>query len=202
MRIRYNSPVVLTYTFICVIVLAISEYFLGDTFRSFFTVYGEFGSIYNPLSYFRLISHAAGHANWPHLVGNFSIILLIGPILEEKYGSGRLLFMIVLTAFITGLLNIFFFSSGLLGASGIVFMMIILSSISNVKGGSIPLTFILVGALYIGTEVMNSFDPTDNISQFGHILGGICGGVFGFALAGEKEKSPAKEEPFDQQPPI
>lgn len=28
---------------------------------------------------------------------------------------------------------------------------------------------------------MHSFDA-DNISQFGHIMGGICGGFFGFFL--------------------
>lgn len=180
MRIKYNSPIILTYAFICVVVLIISEY-VFPPFRNIFTVMGSFGSISNPLNFFRLFSHIIGHGGWEHLLGNFTFILLLGPILEEKYGSKQLLWMILVTAGITGGLNIILFDSGLLGASGIVFMLIVLSSISNAKGGEIPLTFILVAGLYIGTEILNSINM-DNISQFAHILGGLCGALFGFGM--------------------
>ena len=73
----------------------------------------------------------------------------------------------------------FFFSTGLYGASGIVFMLILLSSLSRVKSGHIPLTFILVVALFLGKEILNSLRP-DGVSQFAHIVGGLCGSVFGF----------------------
>ena len=72
------------------------------------------------MAYFRLVSHVIGHGSWEHLLGNFAIILLIGPILEEKYGSGQLLWMIFFTALVTGLVNTFFFPhspSGSLGHS-------------------------------------------------------------------------------------
>ena len=82
------------------------------------------------------------------------IILLIGPMLEEKYGSRCLLSMILLTAFVTGVVNVIFFNTALLGASGIVFMMILLSSFASHKEGGIPLTLILVTVLYIGQEVV------------------------------------------------
>ena len=180
MRIKYNSPAILTYALISVVVLVLSEYLFPPT-RGLFTVSGSYGSLLNPLNFFRLFSHIAGHGSWSHLLGNFTFILLLGPMLEERYGSGKLILMILLTGAVTGLLNIILFSSGLLGASGIVFMLIILSSISNAKSGEIPLTFILVAALYIGTELLNSL-RLDNISQFAHILGGICGALFGFSL--------------------
>jgi membrane associated rhomboid family serine protease len=98
---------------------------------------------------------------------------------EEKYGSKRLLIMILLTALVTGILNILFFNTGLLGASGIVFMLILLSSFTNVRNGEIPITFILVAFLFLGKEVLESIQ-NDNISQFAHIIGGICGSIFGF----------------------
>ncbi|MGB0523634.1 MAG: rhomboid family intramembrane serine protease [Flammeovirgaceae bacterium] len=176
MKIRYNAPVVLTYTLISVLVLALG---LND----FFTVSGYMDDWSNPINYFQLISHIAGHANWEHLIGNFTLILLIGPILEEKYGSQRLLVMILATGLLTGILNIVLLDTGLLGASGIVFMLIILSSISNAKAGEIPLTFILIALLYIGGEVMRAMG-NDNVSQFAHILGGVCGAFFGFVLKG------------------
>jgi membrane associated rhomboid family serine protease len=131
------------------------------------------------LGIWRLVSHIAGHQNWAHFMGNFTFILLLGPMLEEKYGSGRLLAMILFTGFITGVLNILFFSTGLMGASGIVFMFIILSSFANIRSGDIPLTFILVVSLFLIKEVLDILKQ-DNVSQFAHILGGVAGSFFGF----------------------
>ena len=177
MRISYNSPVILTLTIVCVGILFLDSLLAGTVIRSFFTVYPSF-SFVNPLDYLRIFSHALGHANWTHLLSNFTFILLLGPILEEKYGSKPLLVMMFVTASITGVLNVLFFSTGLLGASGIVFMLIILSSITNIQKGEIPLTFILISALFLGKEVLDAF-KADNVSQFAHVIGGVCGGVFG-----------------------
>jgi len=99
--------------------------------------------------------------------------------MEEKYGSKFTLFMILITALITGLLNVIFFNTGLLGASGIVFMLILLVSFTNTDGGQIPLTFILVALLFVGKEVLQIMD-SDQVSQFAHIIGGVCGSAFGF----------------------
>ena len=182
MKIKYNAPIILTYTFLCAAVTAISLYFVHDLTKDWFMVPGKdefsFSSLQNWVT---LFTHAAGHRSWNHLVGNFSIILLIGPMLEENYGSFALLFMIIITAAITGLLNALFFSTSLLGASGVVFMMILLASFTNFTHGEIPLTFILVLILYLGDQVMNSL-ITSNISHFAHIAGGFCGSLFGFFL--------------------
>jgi membrane associated rhomboid family serine protease len=99
--------------------------------------------------------------------------------LEENYGSKELLVMIVITALVTGVLNILLFKSALMGASGVVFMMILLSSFTNFTMGEVPLTFILVLILYMGAQLFSSFG-SDNISQFAHIAGGLCGSFFGF----------------------
>lgn len=180
MQITYNSPVILTYTLVATIVMILSDFVLGQGFtNTFFAV--------SPQSNFlTLVTHAIGHANWPHLVGNFSFILLIGPLIEEKYGSKLLLIMMLITAFVTGILNATLFSTGLLGASGIVFMLILLSSMTNFKSGTIPLTFILVVMLFLGKEVITSLQM-DNISQFAHIIGGVFGAVFGF-MFGKTDK--------------
>jgi membrane associated rhomboid family serine protease len=130
-------------------------------------------------SWITILTHVAGHANWTHLINNFTLILLIGPMLEESYGSAELLVMIVITALVTGILNILLFPSYLLGASGVVFMMILLSSFTNFSHGEIPLTFILVLILYMGVQIFFFFFP-DNISHFAYIVGGLCGSIFGF----------------------
>src|SRR5690606_16637956 len=112
---------------------------------------------------------------------NFSVILLIGPILEEKHGSRALLVMIVATTLITGVLNTVFFNTGLMGASGVVFMMILLGSFANHRPGEIPLTLLLVIGIYLAGEVSTVVrGEEDGVSHFAHILGGLCGTVFGF----------------------
>jgi membrane associated rhomboid family serine protease len=58
-------------------------------------------------------------------------------------------------------------------------MFIVLASIVNMKSMEVPLTFIFIVLIYIGGEIVNSFN-NDNISQFGHIFGGICGGGLGY----------------------
>lgn len=188
MKIQYNSPVILSYTFICCIILALNP-LTATMLMSIFTVYPTM-SLTNPLDYFRLFSHAMGHGDWNHLLSNFTFILLLGPMLEEKYGSANLLTMMFLTALVTGILNVLLFSSGLLGASGVVFMMILLSSMTNLRQGKIPLTFILVVILFIGKEVLNIF-TTNNVSESAHIIGGICGAVFGFFGGGVEAKKVA-----------
>ncbi len=178
MKIRYNSPAVLSYTLFSVAVLVADLITGGQVSRTYFTVLPTF-AVTSPLSYFRLVSHVVGHQDWTHLVANFSLILLIGPILEEKYGSGPLVLMMLVTALATGILNVALLDTGLMGASGIVFMMILLSSFTNIAAGEIPLTFILVVVVYLAREVASAFSA-DTVSQFAHIAGGVCGSLFGF----------------------
>jgi membrane associated rhomboid family serine protease len=191
MRLKYNAPVVLTYTFISAAVLILTETVLPSLTRYWFAVGGR-GS-FSPLSvrnWLCLFTHVIGHSSWSHLFSNFAFILLIGPILEETYGSSPLLLMITLTAMVTGALNVLFFTTGLMGASGVVFMMILLASFTNFSEGEIPITFILVMLLYLGREVFNSFS-SNNISEFAHIVGGFCGSLFGFFRISKKGKADA-----------
>ncbi len=176
MKIKFNSPVILTYSLVCVAVFFLDKAVAGGLMQ-YFTL-GHV-TLSNPVSLVTLVSHIAGHVNLEHLLGNLTFILLLGPIIEEKYGSGRLVIMMFVTALVTGLLNVFLFHTGLLGASGIVFMLILLVSFTNSKNGEIPITFILVALLFIGKEVLHSLQA-DEVSQFAHIIGGICGSVFGF----------------------
>lgn len=191
MRLKYNSPVILTFTLLSTVVYlcityieTLNAFFLNPesdfTLNQYFLVPGTLDDAGFP-QYLSIITHILGHSSWEHLLSNFSLILLIGPILEEKYGSGKIFLMIIITALLTGLLNILFLDSALLGASGIVFMLILLSSITNYRNGDIPITFVLVVILYLGKELWGAFEE-DKISQFGHIIGGIVGAIFGFVI--------------------
>ncbi len=179
MRLQYNSPIVLSFALICAGLMGLTELVGHDFMVQWFSVpaRGHFSGG-NPLHWFRLFSHVFGHGSWSHLLGNMTFILLLGPMLEEKF-KNSLLIMMVLTAGITGILNVLIFPSALMGASGIVFMMILLSSFSNQKSNSIPLTFVLVAMLFLTREFANVF-ANNRISEFAHILGGVMGSLFGF----------------------
>lgn len=185
-KIKYNSPVILTFALLSLTAL-VSGYITGDrTTWMLFCVYR--GSLSDPLFYFRLLGHVLGHAGTEHFFNNFMIILLLGPMLEEKYGSRNIAILIVTTALITGILHVLMFDTALLGASGVVFMMILLSSFANYEEGKIPVTLILAVVIFIGREIYDGFLIEDNISRITHVIGGICGGGMGFVLNRKRSK--------------
>ncbi len=188
-KIEVNSPVVIWYTVAAFVILMFGYATANVSTNAYFTCFRT--SWTDPAMWFRMISYVFGHADFAHFVNNFSIITLVGPMLEEKYGSKKLLLMMFLTALIGGLANVLLTGSGLRGASGIAFMFIILCSCTSVKSGKIPLTLVLVVAIYIGQEVVNGLTTTDNISHATHILGGLCGIFFGLFYG--REKVPATQ---------
>ena len=115
-------------------------------------------------------------------MNKFLYILLIGPMIEEKYGSVNLIIMILVTAIITGILNALFSNKRILGASGIVFMLIILSSFVNITTGKVPITLILICVFYIVNEIISGILKKDDVSHMGHLIGAICGFIFGFYI--------------------
>ncbi len=189
LRITYNAPVVLTFT-----IAAVAVFLLCQVAPSLQPWFAAWPHLVDARSYVGLASHILGHASWEHLIGNFMLILLIGPILEERHGSRPLLLMIVLTAVVTGLANLALSQHLLVGASGVAFMMILLASMANMRGGEIPLTFIAIALIYLGGEVVHSF-RSDGISHLAHLVGGAAGAAFGFLAAKPRQAqlaNPAK----------
>ena len=185
--IVFNSPVVLSFALISLLVLVLDNLFGGRLISKYFCVYRS--SLADPFTYVRFFTHVLGHADYSHYINNILLMLVVGPSLEDRYGSGNTLKAMLVTAFVTGLVHFIFFPrTALLGASGIVFMMIIMSSFAGYKSGSIPVTLILVFALYVGQEIVDAFFVKDNVSQLTHIIGGLCGAVFGFSLSGRRRR--------------
>ena len=181
LHIQYNSPVVLSFALLSLAALLLGRLTGGWTTHTLFCVYRA--PLTDPFTYIRMVGHVLGHAGYAHYISNMTLLLVIGPPLEEKYGSGRLLGCILFTALVSGLVQFLFFpGSALLGASDIVFMMIVLSSLAGMREGAIPLTLILVVFIYLGGEVVDAVTLQDNVSHLTHILGGLCGAGLGFAM--------------------
>jgi len=129
MIVEFNSPVTL------LLVLVSCAVHIADSFVGFplsTTYFGawpwSFFRFDSALSYWRLVSHVFGHVSTAHLAGNAQLLLVVGPACEEKYGSRILLRLVVITAAVSGLLHSACSRDEvLLGASGIVFMLILLN---------------------------------------------------------------------------
>ena len=181
LKVTFNAPVTLGVVIMCFIATLLGVISNGKITQIVFMTYHS--SLTNPMTYVIFITHIFGHSGWSHFIGNASYLLLLGPMLEEKYGSKELIEVIGITAIATGLVNyIFFWNVGLCGASGVVFAFIILASFTGFKEGEIPLTFILVAAIFIGQQVYEGIALQNDISNMAHIVGGIVGSVIGYSL--------------------
>ncbi len=186
MKISYNAPVALTFALLSLLALVANHFTNGWANATLFSVY-RCSLLADPLGFFRFFGHVLGHSGYAHYIGNMVLILVLGPNLEDRFGSWNVLWAILFTALVSGLVQFIFFpGTALLGASGIVFMMILLSSFGGVRNGTIPTTLILVAIFYLGGELWDAVFVDDNVSQLTHIIGGLCGTVLGFALSGRK----------------
>ena len=173
----FNAPAVLCFALFSLCTLGLNAMTNGMSNRLAFSVYR---SGLSTMAIVRLFGHVIGHSTFSHYVSNMAFILALGPIVEERYGSWKLLFMFAVTAVVSGLFHIFFGGgSMLLGASGVVYMLIFLASTAGSKTGEIPLTLVAVGALYLTQEIMGGLFTADDISHLTHIVGGVCGAVMG-----------------------
>ena len=181
LKITNNSPAVLAFASACLIVLILNIITAGRSNSLLFMTYHS--SLKSALTYVRFFTHVLGHNSWDHFIGNMAYILLLGPALEEKYGSQKIVGIILITAFITGLTNYFFFRNiALCGASGIVFAFILLTSFTQFREGELPVSVILVAAIYLGQQVYDGIFVRNNISNLSHIVGGLVGAGIGYNL--------------------
>lgn len=185
LKLSYNAPAVLTFVLLCFAATLLGEVTEGRSTLLFFSVYG--GPLTSPMTWLRLFTHVLGHSGWEHFFGNAMMLLLLGPMLEEKYGSATMVKVILLTAVVTGLMHdLFWGGTALCGASGVAFACVLLASFTAFKAGEIPLSFILVAVMYIGREVVSGLTVQDNVSNITHILGGAVGSGVGYALNRKK----------------
>ena len=185
--ILYNSPVILTFALLSLLALALGKLTGGWTTQNLFCVYRS--PLTDLLTYPRFFLHVLGNPDFAACCTNIVIMLAVGPMAEERFGSKRLLFAIAVTALVTWLVLWFFFpNAALMGASGVVFMLIVLASFAGVRGGTIPLTLILVLALYLGGEIVQAVTGEAGLQQLTHIAGGVVGVIFGFWSSRGKRK--------------
>ena len=181
LKITFNSPAILGFVGISFLAMLLSTITGGASNRLLFITWHS--SLLSPLTYVRFFTHVLGHASWSHYIGNMAYLLLLGPMLEEKYGTAMILKLMAVTAVITAVIHyIFFWNVALCGASGIVFAFILLTSFTGFREGELPLTVILVAVIYIGQQIVEGLFVQNNVSNLSHIIGGLVGAFLGYKL--------------------
>jgi membrane associated rhomboid family serine protease len=175
-RIEFNAPVTVCYA-------------LAALAATILPVQGKL-AIHGPIRLLdgdfllSLCTWTLAHGGMTHLLSNFVVILLAGPLLEDRFGSLRMLAVLVTASVLVGLAHcILDPGDALIGASGTVFCLIMLTAMLAGRSGTIPLTVLLVAALYLGRELVGLF-ANDGISQTAHILGAALGMILGLVMRG------------------
>jgi membrane associated rhomboid family serine protease len=187
-RLTVETPVVILFCLLCVMV-HILQATVWSGLNTFLAVRDTF-DITSPMQLPRLFTHVIAHdGTLQHIRGNLTHILLVGPSAEHVYGSRCILLVIVLVALFSSLVHIVVGSSHThqLGASGVVFSVILLNSLVAAASGTIPISFVLTAGLWCFDELYKFLFGHDGISHHAHLTGAVVGTVVAYYSVGAKQ---------------
>lgn len=146
-------------------------------------------------SYLRLFLYAFGSQNFVGLLSNLLFLLMLGPVMEERYGSLVIGIMMAVSVLFSGVLNTCFCETSLQGCMPIIFMMIFLNSFMSFSKKKIPVSFFVIFVFYIVREVSGK-TFSEIVGLIICITGGLCGSLFAFLTSpkARAEKKSAKSE--------
>ena len=166
--LKYNAPVTLTFALLSLLALALNELTDGWTTQNLFCS----------------VLHVLGNTSLTTCTGNIIVLLVVGPAAEERFGSAKVFFAVLLTALAGAAIMWFLFPEAtIMGASGVLFCMMMLASFASMRGGAIPITLILVIILYLGSEVLQAVSGEAGLPELTHIAGGVVGLLLGLVFS-------------------
>lgn len=210
-KVRYDSPVTLTVTILTVLLFIIDSALLkGKMSEAVFTSYGTLSdkafASSNALSYIRILLHVFGTTSWSALLINSAFFLLIGTVLEDRYGSVIFALMIFISALVSGVIGIFS-PLDMCGATPVIFMMIFLSAVTMISKRNLQISWVLIMVLYTAYSMATAFEKNgaliegngfirffqSNISTFICMAAGVASSLFGFLSSPKKRKASTKK---------
>lgn len=196
--ILYDAPVTVTFALIVIFIFLVDGAIFKDLLSTQYLLSPTAVNGANPfnfkvpLSYVQVLFHVFASAEQSTLLSNVIIVLLLGPILEEKYGSVIIGMMMLLSALLSGVLNSSFCLYGASGADPIVFMFVLLNSYISISKKKIPLSAVIVLILFISSEFYAK-NPNGFNGILVNIAGGLCGSLLAF-LTSPKARAAKKSE--------
>ena len=131
------------------------------------------------------------HGSPMHLVFNMYALAMFGPLLEQKIGAKRFLFVYLATGFIASFLSSFFYSSAL-GASGAIMgmlgvLIILMPDLPLLLFFVIPTPLWLAGVIFALIDLFGVFFPS-NVGNIAHLFGLGAGLLYGLHLKKQKQR--------------
>ena len=196
-KVAYDAPVTLSFVIICAIIFLLNVLLAksgkaGGLEKIFASPTSQAGVLpfipSAPVSYVRLFFYIFGAGDPSVMFTNLILIMLLGPAMEERYGSVIIGIMIFVAALFSGVLNACFSESSLVGSLPLVSMMIFLNAFMSFSKKKFPLSFAAVMVLFVLLQV---FTGAGAVRIIICIAGGLCGSLFAF-LTSPKMKAEKK----------
>lgn len=148
----------------------------------------------SPSDYLRLILFVLGNESFLQVLFSCAFILPFGALMEERYGSPAVAFMIAISAFVSGVLNACLVPQSLCGAASAATMLILLSSITSIAKNEIHLSSLLTLALCLGGNLylasgQKGLDRFAVVGVFVQLAGALAGSMAGFLTAPKTKRS-------------
>ena len=173
--------VTLTLIGMNIVIFLITAFLSGNIFDIHLDVLSDFGAmskvLINEGQVWRLLTYAFLHAGLVHIACNMYSLYIIGPQIQQIYGTKKYLIIYIITCITSSSLSYFMSASSIsVGASGGIFgLMGALLAFAIIERHKIEKKYlssliqIIVINLFIGLSIKN-------IDNFGHV-GGLVGGI-------------------------
>ena len=132
------------------------------------------------------------HAHIYHILFNMYVLLLFGPLLEQKIGSKRFLYFYLLSGILAAIgYGIFNPSTPALGASGalmgvIGMIIMLLPHLKILFFFVIPVSMRTAGILFAAIDILGLFNQNSGVANLAHLVGLGAGLLFGKYLLSKK----------------
>lgn len=199
LKFQYDSPVMLTFAFISLIIFVLDTFAFKGKLKDVWLITptvadGAFPFAFSDFrSIIRLFIHVFGYGDNYILLCNLIFILLLGPQMEERYGSVIIGIMIFVAALFSGVLNACFCQNPVCGAEPVVFMLILLWTMMHLSRSKISASAVAVIALFIAMLVFRK-NPNGVVGVVIVAAGGLCGSLFAFLTSPKAHKAKKNED--------
>ena len=197
LQLVFNSPVILISSLITLLVFILQNTAIPNLIEiiassNTASLTEQAFSPINPMHYVRLFTLIFGHYNMQTLCINLAIILLLGPRVEERFGTILVFIMFAITSFVAGILSVLFLENSICGLDGIALLLVILTLFECASLKEIYFSYIILLAVLIANTIVFSIQQ-NNFGILLHYAGSLCASLFGFLDYSEHKKKPRKK---------
>lgn len=198
LKFVYDAPVTITFALLALVIFILDTFVFKGSFSGQWLLTPTVAEGFLPFSFsdfpsiVRLFLHVFGYTDPAVLICNLIFILLLGPAMEERYGSVIIGIMIFVAALFSGVLSACFCKVPACGAEPVVFMLVLLCTMMHLSRSKVSASSLAVIALFIGMLVLRK-NLNGVVGVVIVVAGGLCGSLFAFLTSPKARKAKKNE---------